>query len=106
MKKIYLMLISLLCLVFSAQAAVVTDLSQLSNDKVYTLRTKRAFLLYSSKCDGKLAASTGKRLVTPHAIQKTLTNNSKLSTIMANTIYIVLVKANTLWLTVSSFQRN
>lgn len=60
MKKIYLMLISLLCLVFSTQAAVVTDLSQLSNDKVYTLRSKRAFLLYSANCPTKIAASTGK----------------------------------------------
>lgn len=60
MKKIYLMLISFLCLVFSAQAAVVTDLSQLSNDKLYTIRSARAFLLYSPNCPTKIAASTGK----------------------------------------------
>ena len=57
MKKIYFMLISLLCTVFAAQAAKVTDLSQLSDDKVYTIRSERAFLLYQS---GKLVSSNGK----------------------------------------------
>ena len=56
MKKIYLVLISLLCTVFAAQAAKVTDLSQLSNDKVYTIRSERAFLLYQSN---KLVSSNG-----------------------------------------------
>ena len=56
MKKIYLVLISLLCTVFAAQAAKVTDLSQLSNDKVYTIRSERAFLLYHSNT---LASSNG-----------------------------------------------
>ena len=64
MKKIYLMLISFLCLAFSAQAAVVTDLSQLSNDKLYTIRSERAFLMYSPKCPTKIAASTGKNVGT------------------------------------------
>ena len=57
MKKIYLMLFTLLCTVFAAQAAKVTDLSQLSDDKVYTIRSERAFLLYQS---GKLVSSNGK----------------------------------------------
>ena len=56
MKKIYFMLITLLCTVFAAQAAKVTELSQLSNDKVYTIRSERAFLLYHS---GTLASSNG-----------------------------------------------
>ena len=60
MKKIYLMLIALVCLLIPAQAAVVIDLSQLSNDKVFTLRTERAFLMYSSKVSTKIASSTGK----------------------------------------------
>ena len=64
MKKIYFMLISFLCLAFSAQAAVVTDLSQLSNDKLYTIRSERAFLLYSANCPTKLASSTGKAVGT------------------------------------------
>ena len=59
MKKIYFVLISLLCLTFSAQAAVVTDLSQLSNDKLYTIRSERAFLLYSQNVS-TLASSNGK----------------------------------------------
>ena len=50
MKKIYLMLVSFLCMAFAVQAqtTTVTDLSQLSNDKVYAIRSARAFLMYSS----------------------------------------------------------
>ena len=57
MKKFYLMLVSLFCVAFSAQAQEVTDLAQLSNDAVYTLKSERAFLFYK---DGKLYTSTGK----------------------------------------------
>ena len=60
MKKIFFMLVSFLCLAFAAQAQTVTDLSQLSNDKVYTLRSARAFLLYSDKVPGEICGSTGK----------------------------------------------
>ena len=56
MKKIYFTLIALLCTVFAAQAAKVTDLSQLSDDKVYTIRSERAFLLYANNT---LASSNG-----------------------------------------------
>ena len=56
MKKFYLMLVSLFCVAFSAQAQEVTDLAQLSNDAVYTLKSERAFLFYK---DGKLYTSTG-----------------------------------------------
>ena len=62
MKKIYLMLISLLCIAFSAQAQVVTSLDQLSNDKVYTIKSARAFLLYSPNVPTKIASSTGKKV--------------------------------------------
>ncbi len=57
MKKIYLVLFTLLCTVFAAQAAKVTDLSQLSDDKLYTIRSERAFLLYHNNT---LASSNGK----------------------------------------------
>ena len=61
MKKIYFMLVSFLCMAFAIQAQTsVTDLSQLSNDKVYTLRSARAFLLYSDKVPGEICSSTGK----------------------------------------------
>ena len=63
MKKFYFMLISFLCLAFSAQAAVVTDLSQLSNDKLYTIRSERAFLMYSPNVQ-TLASSNGKAVGT------------------------------------------
>lgn len=57
MKKIYLMLFSLLCAVFTAQAAKVTDLAQLSDEKLYTISSERAFLLYQN---GTLVSSNGK----------------------------------------------
>lgn len=62
MKKIYLMLVSFLCMAFAVQAqtTTVTDLSQLSNDKVYAIRSARAFLLYSDKVPGEICGSTGK----------------------------------------------
>ena len=60
MKKIFFMLVSFLCMAFAAQAQTVTDLSQLSNDKVYTLRSARAFLLYSENAPGEICSSTGK----------------------------------------------
>ena len=64
MKKIFFTLVSFLCLAFAAQAQTVTDLSQLSNDKVYTLRSARAFLLYSDKVPGEICGSTGKSVGT------------------------------------------
>ena len=50
---------ALLCCIVQGWAEKVTDLSQLSNDKVYTIRSARAFLLYSSKNSSKLSSSTG-----------------------------------------------
>ncbi len=65
MKKIYLMLVSFLCMAFAAQAqTAVTDLSQLSNDKVYTLRSARCFLLYSDAVPAEICGSTGKKVGT------------------------------------------
>jgi hypothetical protein len=60
MRKISLMLLTFFCMIFAMQAQQVTSLSQLSNNKVYTLRSARAFLLYSSKVPGEIASSTGK----------------------------------------------
>ena len=64
MKKIYLMLVSFICMAFAVQAETktVTDLSQLSNDKVYAIRSARAFLMYSSASgvSGQICSSTGK----------------------------------------------
>ena len=65
MKKIFFMLVSFLCMVFAAQAqTAVTELSQLSNDKVYTLRSARAFLFYSNELPGEICGSTGKKVGT------------------------------------------
>ena len=51
----------MLCMILSMQAQGVTDLSELSNDKVYTLRSERAFLMYSSAegVSGQICSSTG-----------------------------------------------
>ena len=59
MKKTFLLMFALLCCMVQGWAEKVTDLSQLSNDKVYTIRSARAFLLYSSKNSSKLSSSTG-----------------------------------------------
>ena len=59
MKKTFLLMFALLCCIVQGWAEKVTDLSQLSNDKVYTIRSARAFLLYSSKNSSKLSSSTG-----------------------------------------------
>ena len=54
------MLVSLFCALFAAQAqTLVTDLSQLDNGNTYTLRSKRAFLLYSSAVSGEICSSNG-----------------------------------------------
>ena len=60
MKKIYLLMLALLCCTVQGWAEKVTDLSQLDNDKVYTIRSERAFLLFSDKMPGELCTSTGK----------------------------------------------
>ena len=62
MKKTLLMLMTLLSTSVSVWADKVTDLSQLSNDKVYTIRSERAFLLYSDKMSSELCSSTGKNV--------------------------------------------
>ena len=60
MKKYYLMLVTLFCMIFAVQAQTVTSLSQLDNDKVYTLRSARAFLLYSPERPNEICSSNGK----------------------------------------------
>ncbi len=60
MKKQFLMMFAFLCAALTVCAEKVTDLSQLSNDKVYVLKSKRAFLLYSESSPGKICSSTGK----------------------------------------------
>lgn len=59
MKKSLLLLLSLICTAATAQDIPITDLADLSNDKVYTLRTARAYLLYSESQAEYLCASTG-----------------------------------------------
>ncbi len=60
MKKTFFLMLALLCCAVQGWADKVTDLSQLSNDKVYVISSERAFLLYSDKVPGELCSSTGK----------------------------------------------
>ena len=54
------MLVAFFCTLFAAQAqTIVTDLSQLDNGNTYTLRSKRAFLLYNSAVSGEICSSNG-----------------------------------------------
>jgi hypothetical protein len=62
MKKTFLAAIALICTALSTWADKVTELSQLSNDKVYTIRSERAFLLFSDKVPNQLCSSTGKSI--------------------------------------------
>ena len=59
MKRFFLMFVAIMCASVCIWADKVTDLSQLSNDKVYFIKSKRAFLLYSEAKASKLCASTG-----------------------------------------------
>ena len=59
MRKISIMLVALFCTLFAAQAQTVTDLSQLDNDATYTLRSERAFLLYSAAVPNEICSSNG-----------------------------------------------
>ena len=59
MKKMFFAFISLLCMTVPALADKVTDLAQLSNEKVYTLTSERAFLLHSANVAGEISSSTG-----------------------------------------------
>ena len=60
MKKIFFLMLTLLCCAVQGWADKVTDLSQLSNDKVYVISSERAFLLFSDKVPNELCSSTGK----------------------------------------------
>lgn len=64
MRRISFIIVAFLCMMFTMQAQTVTDLSQLSNEKVYTLRSARAFLLYSPAVPGQICSSTGKSVGT------------------------------------------
>ena len=57
-----MMMLAFLCAILTGWAQKVTDLSQLSNDKVYALKSARAFLLYSDAIPGKLCTSTGTKV--------------------------------------------
>ena len=59
MKKLFFMFVALLCATAHVWADKVTDLSQLSNDKVYFIQSERAFLMYSSAVPGEICSSNG-----------------------------------------------
>ena len=59
MKKIFVFLTTLVVATVQLMAEV-TDLEQLSNDKVYTLRSARSFLFYCQALPNALSTNTGK----------------------------------------------
>ena len=59
MRNKILMLLAFFCTMSIGWAQQVTEQSQLSNDKVYTITSARAFLLYSEKVPNQICGSTG-----------------------------------------------
>ena len=92
MKRFLFMLVSLLCATAQVWADKVTDLSQLSNDKVYFIKSERAFLLYSEANAGKLSSSSGKTVGT---VQKDLADPMQQFQIIknGNNLYLFSVGA-------------
>ena len=60
MRKIVCILTTFMCMASIVNAQSVTDLSQLDNGNTYTLRSARAFLLYSPAVPNEICSSTGK----------------------------------------------
>ena len=59
MKKLLNLLIALVLFTTQSWAQKVTDLAELDNEKVYTLKSERAFLLYSDNMPNEICSSTG-----------------------------------------------
>lgn len=65
MKKHLLLMLALLCTTLTVWAERVTDLSQLSNDKVYFIQGDRpAFLMYSDKLPDVICTNNGSKVGT------------------------------------------
>ena len=64
MRKIVCILATFMCIASMVNAQSVTDLSQLDNGNTYTLRSARAFLLYSPAVPNEICSSTGKNVGT------------------------------------------
>ena len=60
MRKIVCILATFMCMASMVNAQSVTDLLQLDNGNTYTLRSARAFLLYSPAVPNEICSSTGK----------------------------------------------
>ena len=58
--------------------AQVTELSQLSNDKIYAIKSGRCFLLYSEANDGKLSTSTATTITDAERVEDAV-NNPKIN---------------------------
>ena len=92
MKRIFLLFAAIMCASVCIWADKVTDLSQLSNDKVYFIKSERAFLLYSEANAGKLSSSSGKTVGT---VQKDLADPMQQFQIIknGNNLYLFSVGA-------------
>ncbi len=73
MRKITLFLM-LFCAFVGTALAQVTDLSQLSNDKIYAIKSGRCFLLYSEANADKLSTSTATAISDAERVEDAINN--------------------------------
>ena len=64
----------LFCAFVGTALAQVTDLSQLSNDKIYAIKSGRCFLLYSEANAGKLSTSTATAITDAERVEDAINN--------------------------------
>ena len=55
MRRISFILVAFICMALAVKAQTVTELLQLDNGNTYTLRSARAFLLYSAAVPNEIA---------------------------------------------------
>ncbi|MBQ5909379.1 MAG: hypothetical protein IIW85_03515, partial [Bacteroidaceae bacterium] len=73
MRKITLFLM-LFCAFVGTALAQVTELSQLSNDKIYAIKSGRCFLLYSEANADKLSTSTATTITDAERVEDAINN--------------------------------
>ena len=105
MKKLFFMFVALLCATAHVWADKVTDLSQLSNDKVYFIQSERAFLMYSSAVPGEICTNNGSAV---EKVSKDLTDPNQQFQIIKNgdNYYLFSVGAQKYVSTNGSYEAN
>ena len=67
----------LFCAFVGTALAQVTELSQLSNDKIYAIKSGRCFLLYSEANAGKLSTSTATAITDADRVEDAINNSNQ-----------------------------